>query len=634
MCTTLRVLVITLIGLFMRTAPTAAATGPDDAVRVRIDESLAPHPRLLLTQARLEEIKRAIAADPTLDAVWQIARAQADRALEAPPLERRLEGRRLLAVSRECLGRVMHLAFAYRVTGERKYLDGAVRQMVTVAAFEDWNPSHFLDVAEMTAALAIGYDWLGDKLNEADAKTIRDAIVAKGLQPSFAGKQSWIRGTNNWNQVCHGGLVMGALAIAEAEPALAAQVVARALDGVPQAMKEYAPDGAYPEGPGYWAYGTTYNVLLLASLESALGTDFGLLQTPGFLATADYYLHVTGPTLLYFNYSDCGQRREPAPAMYWLAGRRQQPALLFNEEQLRVRMTRRAETKRDSEMGRFGPLLLIWATPAADVERPAATHWVGHGRNPVAMHRSSWDPEATYVAIKGGSPSVNHGHMDVGTFVLDALGVRWAEDLGMQSYESLESRGLQLWDRAQESDRWSVFRIGSLSHNVLTVDGRHQRVSGDAAIVQSGEHGTIVDLTPVYDGQLAEARRGVQLRADRSVLVQDEIRSLAATGAAPLTRVRWAMLTGAEVALEKDGSSAVLKRDGKTLLMRAVSPDKVKLQTYSTDPPKEHDAPNPGTRMVGFEVVLAPGQELRLAVELIPGGTAGAPAAIAPLSSW
>jgi len=32
----------------------------------------------------------------------------------------------------------------------------------------------------------------------------------------------------------------------------------------------------FSEGPGYWTYGTTYNVLLVAELESALGSDFGL----------------------------------------------------------------------------------------------------------------------------------------------------------------------------------------------------------------------------------------------------------------------------------------------------------------------------------------------------------------------
>src|SRR5687767_12193757 len=147
---TARVLVAVLLGLSLSSGADCS-TAPDDVVRVRLDQSLAPHPRLLLTQARLDEVKRAIAADPTVDAVWQAARAQADRALDAPALERRVEGRRLLGVSRECLSRVMHLAFAFRMTGERKYLDSAVRQMLTVAAFEDWNPSHFLDVAEMTA---------------------------------------------------------------------------------------------------------------------------------------------------------------------------------------------------------------------------------------------------------------------------------------------------------------------------------------------------------------------------------------------------------------------------------------------------------------------------------------------------
>ena len=38
----------------------------------------------------------------------------------------------------------------------------------------------------------------------------------------------------------------------------------------------YAPDGGYAEGPGYWAYGTTYLVWLLSSMDSAFGTDYGL----------------------------------------------------------------------------------------------------------------------------------------------------------------------------------------------------------------------------------------------------------------------------------------------------------------------------------------------------------------------
>jgi hypothetical protein len=79
-------------------------------------------------------------------------------------------------------------------------------------------------------------------------------------------------------------------------------------------MKAYAPDGAYPEGPMYWEYGTTSNVLLLAVLEHALGGDFGLARHPGFLATPGYFLHAFGPGGLPFNYSDCGTgAADPSP---------------------------------------------------------------------------------------------------------------------------------------------------------------------------------------------------------------------------------------------------------------------------------------------------------------------------------
>ena len=66
--------------------------------------------------------------------------------------------------------------------------------------------------------------------------------------------------------------------------------------------------------------------------------------------------------------------------------------------------------------------------------------WVGQGKNPVALMRTSWtDTNAIYVAMKGGSPSVNHGHMDVGSFIMEANGERWAMDFGMQDYNSLET---------------------------------------------------------------------------------------------------------------------------------------------------------------------------------------------------
>ncbi len=116
--------------------------------------------------------------------------------------------------------------------------------------------------------MAIGYDWLYGQLDDESGAEIRDAIVHKGVAlPWETRHRGWIRARNNWGQVCHGGLTAGALAVLEDEPELAAKTVHNALQNVTRSMAAFAPEGGYPEGPGYWAYGTSYNVLLIAMLK-------------------------------------------------------------------------------------------------------------------------------------------------------------------------------------------------------------------------------------------------------------------------------------------------------------------------------------------------------------------------------
>src|SRR5574337_466015 len=92
---------------------------------------------------------------------------------------------------------------------------------LAVSAFPDWNPSHFLDVAEMSHAVAIGYDWLYDFLSAADRAIVRKALVTHGLRPSlelYRAQKGWVAVSHNWNEVCNGGMVLAALAIADEEP--------------------------------------------------------------------------------------------------------------------------------------------------------------------------------------------------------------------------------------------------------------------------------------------------------------------------------------------------------------------------------------------------------------------------------
>jgi hypothetical protein len=587
------------------------------------------HPRLFLHDSDLAMLKDKIASDSLLEQTSAFVQQVADTIVQKTPVERRQVGRRLLGVSRECLLRVNHLALTYRMTGAVRFLDAAKREMLAAADFSDWNPSHFLDVAEMTAALAIGYDWLFNSLSENDRHIIKRAIVEKGLRASLQGSQRWVTATHNWNQVCHGGLVLGALAILEDEPELATRIIERALEHIPLAMREYAPDGAYPEGPTYWGYGTTYNVLMLAALESVFGTEFGLSASEGFLKSAEYLLHATGPTGMVFNYSDCGLSLGVAPALYWFSARMKNPGLILYAKDALEKLTSGGK----GSMDRFLPFLLIWADEMEIAANPEALHWLGQGRTPVAFHRNGWSADATFVATKGGSPSSNHAHMDIGTFVMDALGVRWAMDLGPQNYNQLETSGVDLWNMAQESERWTVFRLNNRSHNTLVVDDKLQRVDGHGEIIAFSTDAslphTIVDLSPVYDGQLLSAKRGVALRPDGSVLVQDEVETLA-----QLTKIRWGMVTRTSVEIVGP-ATATLKQDGRVLTLNVLHPDDIELTTYNTEnPPEEYDEKNEGSRMLGFETSLDANVTKRFAVYLRPGGPANELPKILPLAEW
>lgn len=613
------------IGIF-----STAARGDD--MKDLIRKASSEHPRLFFKRGEEAGLRRKIDSDATLNKAFSHVMAVADGLQDVAPVERKKTGRRLLRVSRTCLKRMTHLAFAYRLTGEKRYATRAQNEMLAAAGFSDWNPSHFLDVGEMTAALAIGYDWVYPALDPEARKTIKAAIIEKGLRTSLKGGW-WVKTENNWNQVCHGGLTLGALAVMEDEPELARQIIERAVANVPHAMAEYAPDGAYPEGPGYWKYGTTFNVVIISALESVLGTDFGLSKAKGFLECSDYYLHATGPTGLYFNYSDCGTAGGVSPAMYWFAAKRNDPSLLWRERHALEKFLSKEHGSAGSS-GRLFPFLIIWAGEFDKTPMPKLNHWKAEGKTPVSMHRSGWEMlEETFVGFKAGSPSANHAHMDIGSFVMDANGVRWATDLGSQSYHSLESKGIRLWGRSQNAQRWDVFRLSNFSHNTLVVDGKKQQVSGKAPIIAFSDKGpmphTIIDMSSVYEGQLADAKRGVGLQRNRSVLIHDEIVTLDRE-----TTVRWGMVTRAGVEIKGDGA-AILKQDDQQLTFQVLSPAKVELELFETaKPPAKYDVENEGTRMIGFKVKLPASTETKLTVLLQPGGRVEKPPATVPLAEW
>jgi hypothetical protein len=350
-------------------------------------------------------------------------------------------------------------------------------------------------------------------------------------------------------------------------------------------------------------------------------------EFPGFLKTADYYVQMAAPCGNFFNYADGDLERSITPPMFWFARELVRPELLRQDLAELPALEKR---KGSAALERFLPLALVWLQPSGDgAGKLPPKSWTGTGAVPVAIHRSSWeDPMATFLAVKGGWPAVSHGHMDVGGFVMESDGIRWAVDLGAQNYNSLESKGIDLWASGQEGERWRIFRLGSDSHNIPRFNDAPQRVNGRAVLVESdaGKQSTILDLTALYEPEVKAMRRGVRLEG-RNVIIRDEWE----TGDKP-AEMAFQWLTQAEVKVE--GRNVILSEAGKTLRVTASAAGEVKIEVKDVSmPARESDAPNPGLKRIRFIRQTPAVSKGELTVAAFPGAKEGE-VPKTPLADW
>ena len=517
------------------------------------------HPRLFLKPESIGNLRDRARTDQILADLIQRLLAEADRLIAEEPSEFLIVGPRMLAQSQQILSRVSTLALAFRLTNDWKYLQRTKQELFAAAAFPHWNPSHFLDTAELCTAFAIAYDWLYSDWQQDDRQAIKRALVEKGLEAGAAAHQAkawWVSAASNWNLVCNGGLTIGALALAEEEPALTQPILDTALANIPLAMASFQPDGAWEAGPDYWTYTNRYASFTIEALNTALGQDFGLSQALGFNLTGLFSVHCTAPSGASFNFADATQENRSTPSLFWLGKRFNLPACINeNHRRLQQQSTRRPAPD---------AFELIWYHPRLPTVEalPLGAYF---RRVEAVMLRSSWsDPQALFAGFKGGFNQANHGHLDLGSFVMELAGERWAVELGLDDYDLPG-----YFERTEGGARWKYFCLSNRSHNTLVINGDLQRIAAKAPIVRSSLSGTggfaIADLTAAAEPHLSSWRRGLKILDGKALLIQDEI------GWASETRqVRWQMLTDAEI--EISGAEAKLIRNGKTLTARILSP--------------------------------------------------------------
>lgn len=232
-----------------------------------LDTLHGEHPRLMLDDAGLAKLLDQRKSDPLLDRYISDVIRKADEYLGTETLSYTArENHRLMSVSRECIYRMYTLGLAWRITGDDRYAAKAERDLLAVCNFENWTPSlviiyplqpkhkryeeryghppySFLDVSETCHAVGIGYDWFYHYLSDESRRIIRENLIAKGLElgiDAYTGRSSetgqkdaWTSYEHNWNLVCNGGLVIGALAVADSNPDVAEIIIPGAVESSP-----------------------------------------------------------------------------------------------------------------------------------------------------------------------------------------------------------------------------------------------------------------------------------------------------------------------------------------------------------------------------------------------------------------
>jgi len=579
------------------------------------------HPRLLVRGLDdFAQINDRASRNELMGYVRKMVLSFADDWLTKPP-KRGMHGMRMTGQG-EFAESVVSLAMAWRLTGDRKYGEACRTYMLDVCAWPDWNPNHYLDVADMLMGLSVGYDWAYDALSDDERAIIRKAMIEKGFETRNVNGW-WKKASNNWPQVCWGAIALTAVAIGAEEPEKALEMLEEMRRSIPPCLAVYAPRGAYPEGPGYWGYGTGRFVYMLAAFDVAFGTTFKLFDKPGFPQTGDFIDAMTGPSGRLWNFSDGHWVRRVRVCDAYLArktGRR--GILAFDLAQLRRAAEQNADCKHiSSMMDEYLAFWLLWGdfTPVSELDAGPLDYASG-GRNPVVVMRSSRDDNAAYLGLKGGKSCANHGHMDQGSVLWESDGYRWAMDIGPQDYTKLEKAGINLWNVSQTGDRWKIFRMNNQSHNLVTVDGKLFSVTGFCDFVSTSFGPDVatatLDLSPAVSPYASRGGRRCSLdRKTRIGTVEDALEGLR-----PGAEVRWTLVSEAPFVRIRGNDLVLQNEKGDSLTLRCEAPSSVTWQAVDMSfKPNPWDNRNDGWVLCTFTAKASADGRYRSRVKFIPG---------------
>lgn len=595
--------------------------------------SVMGHPRVLMNRADFDRLKeKAMNNRFQNKTLYKLHKLLIDVANESVADNTQIvyqldaAGKRILDKSQLALKRIGSCAYAYRMTGQAQYLKKAVSDMETVLAFSDWNQSrHFLDTSEMAFAVALGYDWLYYSLDYDLRVKARKALLNYDIVNA---RSHWSNtDAGNWNQVCYGGSIAAAIAIYGKEKSNSGGLINDCIKNNGAMVKAmYDPDGVYPEGYSYWGYGTGYQGVIFTLLENVFGSLYGMDASDGLAKTPQWMLMLTGLGNRVYCYGDStGSYAVPKMGMWWFAKHYNNLSLLGNE----LALLNGGDYTTTCDEIRLLPMVIACANDIENLDSATGVTehvdmYSGGGEVPVVLVRGDWTSTDSdrYLGIKGGKANSNHGHQDAGSFVYDALGQRWSDDVQRESYarveNALSAAGGNFWNMGQNSLRWQVWRLNNRAHSTLTINDADHRVAGSATVDEvintSSEKGAKLNLTAPLSTQVSSAYRTFRL-VDGDLYIIDEITAKSDLDAA----VEWRMMTQASVSVGSAGET--LTQKGKTMYLKSASSDasvSVTFTKWDARGTKSWDTPCTGYTVAGFTATVPKGQTVTFTTVLTP----------------